>query len=75
MTLLFSECGRCSRVLRIESTEQSLKSMVGTYECFGSYNERSSYKMTERNFYIYHDIYWREFRGTGYDVKRAWMVS
>ena len=66
--LLFLDCGTCSRVIRIETAELSLKGTVGSYECFGHFIRKSSYKMSDNSLYLYDQMYDEK------ENKNGWMV-
>ena len=66
----FSDCGSCSRILRVYTEEITLKDIVGTYECFGHLNGKSLYKMTERSLYLYFSS-----KYPGYKIEDGWMVK
>ena len=66
--LLFTDCGTCSRLIRIETAELSLKGTVGSYECFGHFKRKSSYKMSDNSLYLYDRMYDKK------EGKNGWMV-
>ena len=69
--LLFLDCGTCSRVIRIETAELSLKGTVGSYECFGHFKRKSSYKMSDNSLYLYDRIYDKKERKNGWMVRKS----
>ena len=53
----------------------SLKGAIGSYECFGNFDGKSSYKMSEKSLYLYYAMYSKKWTGNGYDTEKGWMVK